>query len=153
MRAVVNKWGNSASVRIPKAMMRAARLKLEDPVELGKESRRIVIEPLPRKEYVLAELVKAPSERRVEESYKKPGLACAEGKTQRQDCLGEIGRGARQAAGADRIRAQFADGNNATKELGISAGAFVMMAGVRSSSGQAADSAKPIASTQPSPKS
>jgi antitoxin MazE len=58
MRAVVKKWGNSASVRIPVAVLQAAHLDLDEPVDVREESGRIVIEPLRRKEYDLAELVK-----------------------------------------------------------------------------------------------
>jgi antitoxin MazE len=58
MRAVVKKWGNSASVRIPAAVMQAARLELDEPVDVREESGRIVIEPMRRKEYDLAELLK-----------------------------------------------------------------------------------------------
>lgn len=58
MRAVVKKWGNSASVRIPAAMLKAAQLEIDDPVELREQSGRIVIEPLRRKEYDLAQLLK-----------------------------------------------------------------------------------------------
>jgi antitoxin MazE len=58
MRAVVEKWGNSASVRIPVAILQAAHLDLDDPVDVREESGRIVIEPMRRKEYDLAELVK-----------------------------------------------------------------------------------------------
>lgn len=58
MRAVVKKWGNSASVRIPAAIMRAAHVELDEPVDVREESGRIVIEPLRRKEYDLDELVK-----------------------------------------------------------------------------------------------
>jgi antitoxin MazE len=58
MRAVVKKWGNSASVRIPAAVMEAANLHLDEPVDVREESGRVVIEPVQRKEYDLAELVK-----------------------------------------------------------------------------------------------
>lgn len=58
MRTVVKKWGNSASVRIPAAVMQAAHLDLDDAVDVREESGRIVIEPAQRKEYDLAELVK-----------------------------------------------------------------------------------------------
>jgi antitoxin MazE len=58
MRATVRKWGNSASVRIPTAVLRAANLSLDDPVDIREESGRIVIEPQRRNEYDLAELVK-----------------------------------------------------------------------------------------------
>ena len=58
MRTVVKKWGNSASVRIPAAVMQAAHLNLDEAVDVREESGRIVIERAQRKEYDLAELVK-----------------------------------------------------------------------------------------------
>ena len=58
MRTVVKKCGNSASVRIPAAVMQAAHLDLDEAVDVREESGRIVIEPAQRKEYDLAELVK-----------------------------------------------------------------------------------------------
>jgi antitoxin MazE len=58
MRTVVKKWGNSASVRIPAAVMQAAHLDLDEAVDVREESGRIVIEPAQRKEYDLAELVR-----------------------------------------------------------------------------------------------
>ena len=58
MRTVVKKWGNSASVRIPAAVMQAAHLDLDEAVDVREESGRIVIEPAQRKEYDLAELLK-----------------------------------------------------------------------------------------------
>ena len=57
MRTVVKKWGNSASVRIPTAVMEAAHLELDDAVDVREESGRIVIEPAQRKEFALDELV------------------------------------------------------------------------------------------------
>ena len=57
MRTVIKKWGNSASVRIPAAVMQAAHLDLDEAVDVREESGRIVIEPAQRKEYDLAELV------------------------------------------------------------------------------------------------
>ena len=58
MRTVVKKWGNSASVRIPAAVMQAADLELDEPVDVREEAGRIVIVPVRRKEYDLAELVR-----------------------------------------------------------------------------------------------
>jgi len=58
MKAVVKKWGNSASVRIPAAVLQAAKLRLDDSVDVREESGRIVIETVPRKEYTLSELLK-----------------------------------------------------------------------------------------------
>lgn len=67
MKAVVKKWGNSASVRIPAAVMQAARLDLDDAVDVREESGRIVIEPVRRKEYRLADLVKGITPRNLHE--------------------------------------------------------------------------------------
>ena len=58
MKARVKKWGNSASVRIPAAVLQAAKLRLEDSVDVREESGCIVIEPVHRKEYALSELLK-----------------------------------------------------------------------------------------------
>ncbi len=58
MRTAVKKWGNSASVRIPAAVLQAANLELDEPVDIRQESGRIVITPLRRKEYDLAHLLK-----------------------------------------------------------------------------------------------
>ncbi len=58
MRAMVRKWGNSASVRIPAAVLKAVHLDLDEAVDVREESGRIVIESVGRKEYNLAELVK-----------------------------------------------------------------------------------------------
>jgi len=57
MKTVVKKWGNSASVRIPAAVMQAAHLELDETVDVREESGRVVIEPAQPKEYDLAELV------------------------------------------------------------------------------------------------
>ena len=38
MRTVVKKWGNSASVRIPAAVMQAAHLDLDEAVDVCEES-------------------------------------------------------------------------------------------------------------------
>ena len=57
MKARVKKWGNSASVRIPAAVLQAAKLALEDSVDVREEAGRIVIEPLQRKEFSLSELI------------------------------------------------------------------------------------------------
>ena len=58
MRAAIKKWGNSAAVRIPASVLQAARLEADEAVEVREESGRIVIEPVRRREYKLAELVK-----------------------------------------------------------------------------------------------
>ncbi|HTS47834.1 MAG TPA: AbrB/MazE/SpoVT family DNA-binding domain-containing protein [Bryobacteraceae bacterium] len=58
MKATVRKWGNSAALRIPAAILESAHLDLDDLVDLREERGRIVIEPLQTKQYDLARLVK-----------------------------------------------------------------------------------------------
>jgi antitoxin MazE len=57
MRVLVKKWGNSASVRIPASVMAAAKLCLDQPVDVREEQGRIVIEPLRPDEPDLAALI------------------------------------------------------------------------------------------------
>ena len=57
MRVIVKKWGNSASVRIPAAIMEAANLRLNDTVDLREEDGRIVIEQIRSINYDLAQLL------------------------------------------------------------------------------------------------
>ena len=44
-RQVLKKWGNSPAVRIPAAVMEAAHLSLNQPVEVKVENGRVIIEP------------------------------------------------------------------------------------------------------------
>ncbi len=58
MNVKVKKWGNSAAVRIPAAVMEAVHLKLDQDVEVREEEGKIVIIPVGRKpRYTLAELL------------------------------------------------------------------------------------------------
>lgn len=57
MQTFVKKWGNSASVRIPAAVMEAAGLYLDDPVDVREETGRIVIKPMHSRKYDLAQLL------------------------------------------------------------------------------------------------
>ena len=57
MRVIVKKWGNSASVRIPAAIMEAVSLRLDETVDVREEGGRIVIEPVRQSEYDLAQLL------------------------------------------------------------------------------------------------
>jgi antitoxin MazE len=54
----VKKWGNSAAVRIPAAVMQAIQLHLDEVVDVREEGGRIVIEPVPQKAYDLNDLVR-----------------------------------------------------------------------------------------------
>ena len=57
MRVFVKKWGNSASIRIPAGIMAAARLGLDDPVDIREEDGCIVIEAIRTNKYDLAQLL------------------------------------------------------------------------------------------------
>jgi len=46
MRVMIKKWGNSASVRIPAAIMDATRIRLDQAVDVREERGRIIIEPV-----------------------------------------------------------------------------------------------------------
>lgn len=46
MRVTVKKWGNSASVRIPASVMEAAKVRLDQAVDVREERGRIIIEPV-----------------------------------------------------------------------------------------------------------
>ncbi len=59
MKTVVKKWGNSAAVRIPAAIMEAIPLELDAPVDVREEAGRIVIEPVRQKSYDIKALIKA----------------------------------------------------------------------------------------------
>jgi len=56
MPIVVKKWGNSAAIRIPSSILKAAKISLEQAVEVHAEEGRIIIEPM-RGEYDLSALI------------------------------------------------------------------------------------------------
>jgi antitoxin MazE len=58
MEVTVKKWGNSAAVRIPAGVMKAAHLNLDEAVDVREEAGRIVLEPVRKKTSALAELLK-----------------------------------------------------------------------------------------------
>lgn len=57
MRVIVKKWGNSAAVRIPAAIMTAAKLRLDATADVREEDGCIVIEPTRVEDYDLDALV------------------------------------------------------------------------------------------------
>ncbi len=57
VRGAVKKWGNSAAVRIPASVLEAARVRLDQPVDVREEAGRIIIEPLRPVAFDLATLV------------------------------------------------------------------------------------------------
>ena len=58
MKGVVKKWGNSAAVRIPAAVLESLNMQLDDVVDVREEAGRIIIEPVRRKTYRLNDLLK-----------------------------------------------------------------------------------------------
>jgi antitoxin MazE len=46
MRAVIKKWGNSAAIRIPSNVLKAAKMQIDDPVDIREERGQIVVAPL-----------------------------------------------------------------------------------------------------------
>jgi len=57
MRVNVKKWGNSASVRIPSAVMDAAQVRIDDTVDVRAEDGKIVIEIVRETDYDLDQLL------------------------------------------------------------------------------------------------
>ena len=57
METVLKKWGNSAAVRIPAAILEAAHLALDQRVNIYEEQGRIVIEPSRPSVFSVDELV------------------------------------------------------------------------------------------------
>jgi antitoxin MazE len=57
VNVLIKKWGNSASVRIPASVMAAAKLSLNQPVDVREEQGRIIVEPIRSQDYDLAALI------------------------------------------------------------------------------------------------
>jgi len=57
MQTVIKKWGNSASVRIPAAVLEAAKLQVEAAVDIREEGGRIIIEAIQPAPYDLDALI------------------------------------------------------------------------------------------------
>lgn len=55
---IIKKWGKSAAIRIPAAVLKAAHLRLEQAVEVRADKGRIVIEPVGTKTYDIDDLLK-----------------------------------------------------------------------------------------------
>lgn len=57
MANVVRKWGNSAAVRIPAAVLAEAGLEIDQPVEIRQQGGRIIIEPVRKLRFELDDLL------------------------------------------------------------------------------------------------
>ncbi|HEN3640426.1 TPA: AbrB/MazE/SpoVT family DNA-binding domain-containing protein [Yersinia enterocolitica] len=56
-QAIIKKWGNSLSVRLPVAVTEAASLKIDDTVDIQVQDGRIVLIPVRAKEVSLQSLL------------------------------------------------------------------------------------------------
>ncbi len=63
MRTTIQKWGNSLSVRLPKAVTEKVGLKESDSIEIEVHDNKVVLLPLTVKEYALKELLKGVTKR------------------------------------------------------------------------------------------
>lgn len=57
MRVTVKKWGNSASVRIPAAIMKAAHLEVDQELDIREEDGVVILTPTRYVKYDLEELI------------------------------------------------------------------------------------------------
>ena len=62
MNVTVKKWGNSAALRIPAAMLDAAGIAVDQPVSLHEENGRLIIEAIKPDAYDLNALLSAITE-------------------------------------------------------------------------------------------
>ena len=71
---MIQQWGNSLALRIPKAFAQQARVKKGSAVTLSVEKGRMVMKPLRRRKYTLEELVSkiTPKNRHPETDWGKP---------------------------------------------------------------------------------
>jgi len=56
MITTIQKWGNSSAVRLPKAVMQALRLQIDDKVEIVPQGNSILITPAKPKRLTLEEI-------------------------------------------------------------------------------------------------
>jgi antitoxin MazE len=57
MTVLIKKWGNSAAVRIPSGVLAEAGLEIDQPVQIRQDRGRIIIEPVRRTQFDLADLL------------------------------------------------------------------------------------------------
>lgn len=57
MEVTIKRWGNSAAVRIPAAVFEAAKLTLDQTVEVRAENGRVVVEPVANQAFNIDKLL------------------------------------------------------------------------------------------------
>jgi antitoxin MazE len=74
MKTVVQQWGNSLALRIPKAFAQQTRIKKGSPVSLSVQGGRMVVQPLRQRKYTLQQLVSkiTPKNRHPETEWGRP---------------------------------------------------------------------------------
>jgi antitoxin MazE len=74
MQTMIQQWGNSLALRIPKAFAQQTRIKKGSSVALTVENGRMVMKPLRRRKYTLQELVSkiTPQNRHPETDWGRP---------------------------------------------------------------------------------
>jgi antitoxin MazE len=65
MKTSIKKWGNSAAVRIPAAVLEASLVRVDEEVDVREDGGRIIIEPVREKNYKLSDLVKGMNRKNV----------------------------------------------------------------------------------------
>jgi antitoxin MazE len=68
MNATIQKWGNSLALRIPKAVARDTQLQDGSVVNLAVRKGMVIIEPVKKTKYQLAELLKGVSKKNLHRS-------------------------------------------------------------------------------------
>ena len=74
MQTMIQQWGNSLALRIPKAFAHQAKVKKGSKVALSVENGRMVMNPVRRRKYTLEELVSkiTPKNRHPETDWGRP---------------------------------------------------------------------------------
>lgn len=65
MQTTIQKWGNSLAVRIPRAFVKEAHVAYGTAIDLSVDDGKIVINPHPKSEYRLEDLLKGVTKRNI----------------------------------------------------------------------------------------
>jgi antitoxin MazE len=73
MKTQVQKWGNSLAVRIPRSFAHESNIAQGSTVEVSLDEGRIVVAPVPEKEYTLKELLAKVTKRNLHQQIETDG--------------------------------------------------------------------------------
>ena len=65
MQTRIQKWGNSLGLRIPKSFAAEAQVEAGSPVDISVDDGQLIVRPIRRRRYVLADLLEAVNEENV----------------------------------------------------------------------------------------